>query len=92
MTDRRPQHGRLKLAERCFGVVLTEDSAAAGEGVVLQLPGLLVLTQGSPPMTTSPSMPRSPPSARLFGGMGKPVDRDGYSDHFPIGVEVAEDD
>jgi endonuclease/exonuclease/phosphatase family metal-dependent hydrolase len=29
---------------------------------------------------------------RLFGGMGKRVDEDGYSDHFPIGVEVTEDD
>ena len=29
---------------------------------------------------------------RLFGGMGKEVDEDGYSDHFPIGVEVTEDD
>jgi hypothetical protein len=29
---------------------------------------------------------------RPFGGMGKPVDRDGYSDHFPIGVEVSEAD
>ena len=26
-------------------MVLTEDSAAAGEGVALELPGLLVLTQ-----------------------------------------------
>ena len=29
---------------------------------------------------------------RIFGGMGKDVDEDGYSDHFPIGVEVMEDD
>ena len=27
------------------GVVLAEDSAAAGEGVVLELPGLLIVTQ-----------------------------------------------
>ncbi|MGY1617390.1 endonuclease/exonuclease/phosphatase family protein [Geodermatophilus sp. SYSU D00691] len=29
---------------------------------------------------------------RPFGGMGKPVDRDGFSDHFPIGVTVTEAD
>jgi predicted extracellular nuclease len=29
---------------------------------------------------------------RPFGGMGKPVDTDGYSDHFPINVSVSEDD
>jgi hypothetical protein len=27
-----------------------------------------------------------------FGGMGKPVDEDGFSDHFPIGMQVAEAD
>jgi predicted extracellular nuclease len=27
-----------------------------------------------------------------FGGMGKPVDEDGFSDHFPIGVQVIEAD
>jgi endonuclease/exonuclease/phosphatase family metal-dependent hydrolase len=29
---------------------------------------------------------------RPFGGMGDPVDADGYSDHFPISVEVTEAD
>jgi hypothetical protein len=29
---------------------------------------------------------------RPFGGMGKPVDEDGFSDHFPIGMQVAESD
>ena len=32
---------------QCFGVVLAEDSAAAGEGVVEELLRLLVLAQGS---------------------------------------------
>ncbi len=27
-----------------------------------------------------------------FGGMGKPIDQDGFSDHFPIAVRVVEDD
>lgn len=27
-----------------------------------------------------------------FGGMGKPVDEDGFSDHFPIGMQVTEAD
>ena len=27
-----------------------------------------------------------------FGGMGKPVDEDGFSDHFPIGLQVIEAD
>lgn len=27
---------------------------------------------------------------RPFGGMGKPVDRDGFSDHFPIGMKIIE--
>jgi hypothetical protein len=27
-----------------------------------------------------------------FGGMGKPVDEDGFSDHFPIGMKVTEED
>ena len=30
-----------------YGVVLAQDSAAAGEGVVLELAGLLVLTQST---------------------------------------------
>jgi hypothetical protein len=29
---------------------------------------------------------------RRFGGMGKPVDEDGHSDHFPIGLQVTEPD
>lgn len=29
---------------------------------------------------------------RPFGGMGKPVDEDGYSDHFPVGLLVVEAD
>ena len=32
------------------------------------------------------------PQPRSFGGMGKPVDPDGYSDHFPIGTTVTETD
>ena len=28
------------------------------------------------------------PKPRPFGGMGKPIDQDGYSDHFPIGMRV----
>ena len=32
------------------------------------------------------------PKPRPFGGMGKPIDRDGYSDHFPIGMRVTEAD
>lgn len=29
---------------------------------------------------------------RPFGGMGKPVDTDGFSDHFPIGMKISESD
>jgi len=29
---------------------------------------------------------------KSFGGMGKPVDEDGFSDHFPIGMQVTEAD
>jgi hypothetical protein len=25
-----------------------------------------------------------------FGGMGKPLDEEGFSDHFPVGVQVTE--
>jgi hypothetical protein len=32
------------------------------------------------------------PKPKPFGGMGKPVDQDGFSDHFPIGVRVTEAD
>jgi hypothetical protein len=32
------------------------------------------------------------PKPRPFGGMGKPVDEDGFSDHFPIGMQVTEAD
>ncbi len=32
------------------------------------------------------------PRPKPFGGMGKPVDEDGFSDHFPIGVLVTEAD
>ncbi|MEU4217319.1 endonuclease/exonuclease/phosphatase family protein [Actinoplanes sp. NPDC026623] len=30
------------------------------------------------------------PKPRPFGGMGKPIDQTGFSDHFPIGVRVTE--
>jgi len=29
---------------------------------------------------------------KRFGGLGKPVDEDGFSDHIPIGMKVAEAD
>ena len=32
------------------------------------------------------------PRRKPFGGMGKPVDEDGFSDHFPIGMQVTEAD
>jgi hypothetical protein len=32
------------------------------------------------------------PRPKPFGGMGKPVDEDGFSDHFPIGIQVTEAD
>ncbi|GAA3386347.1 endonuclease/exonuclease/phosphatase family protein [Cryptosporangium minutisporangium] len=32
------------------------------------------------------------PAPRPFGGMGKKIDQDGYSDHFPIGVRVTATD
>lgn len=32
------------------------------------------------------------PRPKPFGGMGKPVDEHGFSDHFPIGMEVIEAD
>ena len=32
------------------------------------------------------SAPATTPGPIPFGGMGKPVDKDGFSDHFPIGV------
>jgi predicted extracellular nuclease len=32
------------------------------------------------------------PRPKPFGGMGKPVDEDGFSDHFPIGMQVIEAD
>ncbi|HEX6148754.1 endonuclease/exonuclease/phosphatase family protein [Nocardioides sp.] len=41
-----------------------------------------------PGMTASGDYPKPVP----FGGMGDPVDEDGFSDHFPIGVIVTEDD
>ena len=31
-------------------------------------------------------------SPRMFGGMGKKVDQDGYSDHFPVGLTITESD
>jgi predicted extracellular nuclease len=41
-----------------------------------------------------PGMARtgSYPSPVAFGGMGKPVNRDGYSDHFPIALSLVEAD
>jgi hypothetical protein len=41
-----------------------------------------------PGMTSSGDYPKPIP----FGGMGDPVNTDGFSDHFPIGVVVTEDD
>lgn len=35
---------------------------------------------------------RTYPAPVTFGGMGKPVNQSGFSDHFPIGVQVREDD
>ena len=32
------------------------------------------------------------PAPVAFGGMGRPVNPDGYSDHFPIAVQVREAD
>ena len=32
------------------------------------------------------------PAPISFGGMGKPINKDGFSDHFPIAVSVQEDD
>jgi hypothetical protein len=32
------------------------------------------------------------PAPVPFGGMGKPVNTDGYSDHFPIAMTVQEND
>ena len=32
------------------------------------------------------------PKPRPFGGMGKPVDEGGFSDHFPVGLSVTEAD
>jgi hypothetical protein len=32
------------------------------------------------------------PRPKPFGAMGKPIDEDGFSDHFPIGMEVVEAD
>ena len=40
-----------------------------------------------PGMAAGGDYPRPVP----FGGMGKPVDQNGFSDHFPIAVRVAED-
>jgi hypothetical protein len=40
-----------------------------------------------PGMAAAGDYPRPVP----FGGMGKPINRDGFSDHFPIAVQVAED-
>ena len=46
-SPREPRVRPRRLAERSvYGVVLAQDSAAAGEGVVLELAGLLVLAQG----------------------------------------------
>jgi hypothetical protein len=41
-----------------------------------------------PGMTSTGVYPKPKP----FGGMGKPVDEDGLSDHFPIGLTVTEAD
>ena len=41
-----------------------------------------------PGMTASGDYPKPIP----FGGMGDPVNQDGFSDHFPIGVVITEDD
>jgi hypothetical protein len=35
---------------------------------------------------------RSTSGPRRFGGMGKEVDQDGYSDHFPVEVALVEAD
>ena len=34
--------------------------------------------------------PGTYPKPRPFGGMGNPVDQNGFSDHFPIGMGVTE--
>jgi hypothetical protein len=46
---------------------------------------------GDPPLPGTFSTGRYP-RPKPFGGMGKPVDENGYSDHFPIGLHVTEAD
>ena len=36
--------------------------------------------------------PGTYPKPRPFGGMGNPIDQNGFSDHFPIGMRVTEAD
>jgi hypothetical protein len=57
----------------------TEDAQIRGDAdtiEILRFPGTF----------TAGRYPRPKP----FGGMGKPVDEDGFSDHFPIGMQVTE--
>ena len=57
-------------------------------------------TRSSAPMADTVEILRFPgmastgdyPKPGPFGGMGKPVDQDGFSDHFPIGMHVVEAD
>lgn len=53
------------------------------------LPDTVAIERGFPGLTdSSPDYPKPTP----FGGMGKPVNQNGFSDHFPISVQVVEAD
>lgn len=53
--------------------------AVPGSVEILRLPGLV-------------NAAATHPAAIAFGGMGKPVNQNGYSDHLPIGMQVQEAD
>lgn len=65
------------LANKNMAVATAELAVQADSVEILRFPGTFTGTYRQP---------------RPFGGMGKKVDPDGYSDHFPIGVRVVETD
>ena len=65
---------------------LINKQMATEAAPIRALPGSVEIIR-FPGMASTGDYPRPIP----YGGMGKPVDPDGYSDHFPIGITIEDD-
>lgn len=69
--------------------VLVNKQMALQTGEIRVVPETVTVESGLPGLADTKS---GTPKPIPFGGMGKPVNQDGYSDHFPISVRIVEAD